>query len=252
MNQRNQDRSQREEKRKSDQIKQSLDARKGKGDKPSAKAGDKESVDKRKKEPVKGEGTPTDEGETFLDRINADPLDTTLKTIAALEKKARLAESQEGGKKDDAKDQRNSTPQERRDPATIEMEERRRVAKPEHGVGFAFGQDKLAKGELNRWYASLNKEQKAALKDPRTTFKIVGHASRPGSEQSNNRLSEKRAEHVMKAMVREFGFEQSSFQVIPLGEEYAKYAIKSPTQDSAQHRIVEIMIFKNTREHLKK
>jgi outer membrane protein OmpA-like peptidoglycan-associated protein len=127
-----------------------------------------------------------------------------------------------------------------------EKRERRRVAKPKDGVGFAFGKDEPAKGELSRWYSGISDEEMIALQDPKKFVKIMATASRAGDEDSNILLSKRRAEKLKDALANELGVPRSSIIIYYIGEESAQFAGIKDGKDRAIDRVARIEI--ETRE----
>ncbi len=103
-----------------------------------------------------------------------------------------------------------------------ERAERKKIAHPRDGVGFGFGDDKPASGELQRWYKGLSDAQRAALKDPKTTVYVTATCSKPGSHSSNRDLSKSRAENVAQLLARDLGVERSRIKTEWLGEDPAQ------------------------------
>lgn len=276
--QRDQIKKQHETDQKKDQIKQSLDARKGRGE--------KKSVEKRRKESVKGGSLGTDERESLQDRTTGEPLDMTLKTLKNLEKKAlkessdeRKPSSDSSHSKADVKepadrgqelmsddsledwvksvkdeinkliewarqyrpDEQIGTKETKRGLSASEKKERRRVAKPVDGLGFAFGKDKPAKGEWDRWFSGLSDKEKAALKHPHCIVSIKTYRSRAGKESFNVDLSERSANNVEGGLVAR-GVPRSSIKKYWFGENIAKFKRVRNGQDRAIDRVARIEI----------
>lgn len=122
-----------------------------------------------------------------------------------------------------------------------EKAERKRIAHPQGGVGFAFDRDKPAKGEVDRWYTNLSKEQRQALKDPRAEVTITASASRVGSSDYNRDLSKRRGENVAEILKNEHGV-TAKIKVDARGEEPAEDRGAHPTRDNHTDRVAYIDI----------
>lgn len=121
-----------------------------------------------------------------------------------------------------------------------EREERLRIATPADGVGFQFGSAQLVPGMMEQWLASQPESLRIALSDPATKVIITASASRPGSEETNLRLSEERTASVQQ-WLREHGV-HAEIVTHALGEELAKQAGKSDRADDASDRVAKIEV----------
>jgi len=81
-----------------------------------------------------------------------------------------------------------------------------RIAKPEHGIGFAYDSDYIQPGEFERWYATLTPMQREGLKTSQSTVTLIAQASRTGSADYNLRLSERRGREVERHLKKLDGF----------------------------------------------
>ena len=131
--------------------------------------------------------------------------------------------------------------------ARREKAERKRVAHPQGGVGFEFGKDKPAAGEMDRWYQSLSKEQKEALRDPNAEVTITATASRVGSAEYNLDLSKRRGENVAKILREKFGV-AAKIKVEALGEEPAEWREAPDQKDDHTDRVAHIDILPATKK----
>ena len=120
-----------------------------------------------------------------------------------------------------------------------EKAERQRISRGdgrEHVVGFGFAQTKSSEA-LQREVASMEARYGAALYDSKTTILLRVGASRPGSEGSNQRLSDARAAWLVEGL-RQHGV-TGRIDVESVGEKLARGTrmaldAPAPTDDSAQ------------------
>lgn len=126
-----------------------------------------------------------------------------------------------------------------------EKTERSRIYSPQDGVGFAFGKDKPATGEIERWQAGLTDRERSALKDPNTRIVITAGASRVGGQDFNAQLTDRRAVNVQQELVETFGVNPGSIDINSLyrGEELAIQKGKPDHKDNAEDRTATIQVF---------
>jgi len=88
---------------------------------------------------------------------------------------------------------------------TDEQFERRRIAVPDSGVGFAFGKSEVDEAKLRAWFSGLNIGQQCALRNRRGAITITGQTSSPGRQAGNEKLAFDRAQAVMRFLREELG-----------------------------------------------
>ncbi len=102
-----------------------------------------------------------------------------------------------------------------------EAQERRSRARPGDGMAFDYNRRTLPKGEYQRWYQGLSSQDRALLAQPGTRIEIYASASRPGSDQYNQKLSKDRAEAVAVELNKQLGIPRSQIKPQGLGEDPA-------------------------------
>lgn len=125
-----------------------------------------------------------------------------------------------------------------------EQAERKRVDTPTDGVGFRHGRHELEPGELKRWHDQLSPAERKAL--PNAKISIVGLASRSGSDRANMTISEKRAEAVADALVRDYGVKRENITATGFGEWPAADGGAPDHKDNAEDRVAVISIDQET------
>lgn len=106
----------------------------------------------------------------------------------------------------------------------------------DYEVGFDFGSDKLSVSALPYLTALGRAMQSAELRDG--TFLVAGHTDAKGSSEYNQKLSERRAQSVVRYLNEHFGLRTD--QLVAVG--YGKEQLKLPDQPYAdQNRRVEIV-----------
>lgn len=106
----------------------------------------------------------------------------------------------------------------------------------DYEVGFDFGSDKLSQSAMPYLTALGRAMQSVELRDG--TFLIAGHTDAKGSAEYNQKLSERRAQSVVRYLNENFGLRRD--QLVPVG--YGKEQLKLPDQPFAdQNRRVEVV-----------
>lgn len=144
---------------------------------------------------------------------------------------------------------RGGAPRERGGLSPEEAAERRSRARPEHGVGFDFGKSELPTGEFERWMNGLSPKDRALLKQPGTRFEVWASASRPGSREFNQTLSDRRADAVSKKLQERLGIPKEAIKADGFGEDPARDNLpegadprKFEGKDHRNDRVAEIVI----------
>lgn len=106
----------------------------------------------------------------------------------------------------------------------------------DYEVGFEFGSDQLSTSALPYLSALGRAMQSPELKDG--TFLVAGHTDAKGTAPFNQKLSERRAQSVVRYLEKNFGLR--SDQLVPMG--YGKEQLKTPSEPYAdQNRRVEVV-----------
>jgi outer membrane protein OmpA-like peptidoglycan-associated protein len=114
-------------------------------------------------------------------------------------------------------------------------------------VGFGFDKDVPAAGEMERWYKGLTNEQKEALEDANTKVTVTATASRRGSREYNQDLSERRAENVARILKERYGV-AAQVELEPLGEDPAEDRGVRDGVDDHTDRVVDITILSGVKK----
>lgn len=120
-----------------------------------------------------------------------------------------------------------------------EIKERERVYHPPDGVGCRFGDNKPTSLEFERYRRNLSPLDRFQLLKGSSEIILVGYASRPGSSDFNQKLSEERAENVKKILVEQYGVDPSRIKTFGKGEGRLE-VLDSENQDNHQKRWVQI------------
>jgi outer membrane protein OmpA-like peptidoglycan-associated protein len=108
------------------------------------------------------------------------------------------------------------------------------------GVPFPFDGAKPAEGSVKRYLAAQTARDKQSLLDPNTTLRVEIGASRPGGEQYNQNLTDRRGQELVGEL-RGAGV-KAQIDVISTGESQAKKAEKPERQDDAGDRVANFSI----------
>lgn len=142
-----------------------------------------------------------------------------------------VTERKEAGVVGDASDRRITE---------AERREREKVAQPTDGVGFRFGSADLDREGFARYINSVPDAQKERWQeDPETRLVIEGSASRPGSDQVNDDLSQRRAETLAEGL-REWGF-AGEIEIVAAGESEAMRDNWPEDMDRAEYRSARVV-----------
>lgn len=136
---------------------------------------------------------PPKQGDINKRTISVGPLDTSLGPVDSKKKAAP--------KRSDAGAQHKASGPKL---SKAERAERERVARPDRGVGFAYGSAKLDRAAARAWFGQLSRDDRIALSMPGAIITVTGRASGTGSRAANERLANQRAE-ALRGFLRQMG-----------------------------------------------
>jgi outer membrane protein OmpA-like peptidoglycan-associated protein len=114
--------------------------------------------------------------------------------------------------------------------------EKARVANPKDGIGFGHASDTVDRKALNALVGREPKERLDAVKKGQGWVEVTTTASRDGSAQSNQNLTDRRGDNLTKALVEDLGIDPQQIFVKSLGETEAKESGKPDNKDDAEDR----------------
>jgi len=87
-------------------------------------------------------------------------------------------------------------------------------------INFEFGSAEIPRSEFRKVREIANAFDQLSRRRRGARFLIEGHTDAVGSAQSNQILSERRADSLKRVLVREFGVPSRSLETVGYGEEY--------------------------------
>ncbi|MCL4107400.1 UNVERIFIED_CONTAM: hypothetical protein GTU68_067311 [Idotea baltica] len=106
-----------------------------------------------------------------------------------------------------------------------------------HNILFDFGSDNLTKES----YSIIETLSEYLKNNQQQNYYIVGHTDNVGSLSSNQVLSEKRAQAVLKALIQNYGVSQTQVSAHGVGQ-LSPLAINTTEEGKALNRRVEIVL----------
>ena len=184
-------------------------------------------------------GRVADTGSPNRPRRDGLPQVATPRDGPAAERGAERPESVRGAERPAAWDQREAA----RDALTpAERAERARIVHPADGIGFAYGDSRVADSDVRRWYDGLSRQERQSLHSGGTEVRIVAFASSPGSDSENWVLSKDRAAALKDALVRVYHLDPSRVVALGLGEQLSGRDHLGHGVDFAEDRVAVVRL----------
>ncbi len=102
-------------------------------------------------------------------------------------------------------------------------------------INFEFGSAEIPRSEFRKVREIANAFDQLSRRRRGARFLIEGHTDAVGSHQSNQALSERRAESLKRVLVREFGIRPRLLETVGYGEEYL--LVNTPNEDWRNRRV---------------
>lgn len=102
-------------------------------------------------------------------------------------------------------------------------------------INFEFGSAEIPRSEFRKVREIASAFDQMARRRRGARFLIEGHTDAVGSAQSNQILSERRADSLKRVLVREFGVPARILETVGYGEEYL--LVNTPNEDWRNRRV---------------
>jgi outer membrane protein OmpA-like peptidoglycan-associated protein len=102
-------------------------------------------------------------------------------------------------------------------------------------INFEFGSAEIPRSEFRKLREIANAFDQLSRRRRGARFLIEGHTDAVGSRESNQILSERRADSLKRVLVREFGVPARMLETVGYGEDFL--LIDTPTEDWRNRRV---------------
>lgn len=127
--------------------------------------------------------------------------------------------------------------------------ERKSIALLEDGIGYRFGSAEIEQAQVQRFDEKMGSKI-AEAKQTGSKITIISGSSRPGTEETNQKLAVQRGENLRELLIEKYGLRTDQIEIRPLGETSEGVELPgSDEQDSAYHRVARVEIHPRQSEH---